>query len=143
MPPIILLCSRDLTKSELIQINKYFSTLQYNKYYHADKVASTAPFECIIVNLSSSASRDWWSVQCKNFTATDDVIWVRNSGDEQNADNLDGFQYKYSTKRIRLDCPDKATFINSLRQTHIATVISQKKKFLKKLLGCLCSSLSK
>ena len=63
MPPIILLCSRDLTKSELIQINKYFSTLQYNKYYHADKVASTAPFECIIVNLSSSASRDWWSVQ--------------------------------------------------------------------------------
>lgn len=142
--PIVLLCSRTLTRDEEKALHKYCSVFEFDCDLHQDKTLRNSPYEIVLLDIRSSKNRVYWATNAKDFdVATDTIVWVRSSSQEQSESSLETFKYKYTCKRIRTDAPDKAALINSLKQTHIGTVVSRKRKILNgflRFLGCLLKS---
>ena len=140
---LLIIHSRDVTKQELGEFYRHFSNVfVIDTFLLNKKLIEFTNNDVVICDLRKEKCRDWYSQQIKYIGDADNVVFLRNSGDDFNDDDTYS-RIKFSCKRLRIPASgfkDKLEFLHNLFQsTASLKTNTNKKKLLKKVLGCLCS----
>jgi len=139
--PLVILHSRSIQTEEKRSFHHFYNNvIEINKFNDEKKLTDFDSKDTVIfVDIRSERGRDWLASNAKYMDdKVDPIVWVKSSGDEDTHETL---KYRYETKRLRTnECKDKQSFLHQLFQEAVSPIIGKKKKFISKLLNCLCAS---
>ena len=143
--PLIILQSRDFKNEEKKMLFKWFNAItEVNEITKSKKITDFTKNDLIICDIRSSMGRDWWGFNSKYVDATvDNIVWCRAQGDELKDEEFQN-SIRFENKRLPeiADVGSLQDLLHYLLQPlTVKKVLTSKKKFLKKLLCCLCSAL--